>query len=175
MAERIKNWDALNVNWVGGDPTPAIPYIMEVLGELEGDGRPQVFNSNMYLSREAMDLLEGVVDVFLTDFKYGNNECGEKLSEVSDYFDVVSRSHILAGRKGELLIRHLVLPGHVECCSKPVLKWISENTPDALVNVMNQYHPAYQAYQVEGLDRCLDVNEYRQVKDYAGRLGLMLC
>lgn len=91
-----------------------------------------------------MRLLFDVFDVWLPDFKYGNNECAERLSGVKNYFDVVSRNHLIAYDSGEVIIRHLVMPNHVECCTIPILNWVSENMPDCMVNIMGQYRPAHR-------------------------------
>jgi len=77
-----------NVNWVGGDPTPNLLYILETLKLLDVN-IPQVWNSNMYCSVETMKLLDGVVDLYLTDFKYGNDKCAKVFSKVDNYFDIV--------------------------------------------------------------------------------------
>ncbi len=166
---------ARNVNWVGGEPTPNLPYILEVLSSCTA-GIPQVWNSNMYMSLETMKLLDGMVDLYLTDFKYGNDECAQRLSSVKNYFSVVSRNHKLANGQCEMIIRHLVLPGHVECCSKPVLKWISENLDlkRVRVNVMDQYRPEYHADEAEELTRRLGLKEFYKAYDYAESLGLDL-
>ena len=73
---------------------------------------------------------------------------------------------------GEMIIRHLILPNHVECCSKPILKWIADNLPDAMVNIMDQYYPTYKAYEYEEINRRITVEEYREVYNYARELGL---
>ena len=163
---------ALNTNWVGGDPIPNLPYILEVLGESDIH-RAQVWNSNMYLTREAMRLSEGVMDLYLTDFKYGNNGCGEELSGVKHYFDVVSRNHAMLEGK-DTIIRHLVLPGHLDCCTKPILTWINEHRSDAVVNVMAQYHPDHKAHNHPVLGRRLSSEEYRDAVMYAKELGLKM-
>ena len=112
-----EEWSSRNVNWVGGDPIPNVPFVLRVLTVVGGKHpRPQVFNSNMYMTEEVMRLLDGVVDVYLADFKYGNDDCARRLSRVDGYFEVVSRNHRLASEQAELMVRHLVLPGHVECC-----------------------------------------------------------
>ena len=103
----------------------------------------------------AVGLLEGIVGVYLTDFKYGNDGCAYRLSVIKNYMGVVGRNHAIAYRQAEMIIRHLVMPDHVECCSFPVLRWISENTPQALVNIMGQYHPDYRAYEHDEMNRNL--------------------
>ena len=160
-----------NVNWVGGDPTPNLLYILETLKLLDVN-IPQVWNSNMYCSVETMKLLDGVVDLYLTDFKYGNDKCAKVFSKVDNYFDIVERNHRLAYDNGELIIRHLVMPDHIDCCSKPVMDWISENLSDVVVNIMGQYRPEYHAYEYKDISRKIYIDEVLEVKEYAEKLGI---
>lgn len=162
-----------NVNWVGGDPTPNLVYILDVL-KLCNAPLPQVWNSNMYLTEDAMSLLDGITDVYLTDFKYGNDSCAKKLSRVMRYFEIVSRNHRIANNQCEIVLRHLVLPNHLECCTKPILDWVSDNldTSRIRVNVMDQYHPEYKAREFEGMDRRLASREFNKAYHYAEDLDL---
>ncbi|KXB02333.1 hypothetical protein AKJ45_00105 [candidate division MSBL1 archaeon SCGC-AAA261F19] len=142
-----------NINWVGGDPTPNLHVILEALNECKLNV-PSVWNSNMYLSKDGMNLLFGTQDVYLTDMKYGNDECALKYSKAPNYWEVISRNHKLAFSDAELIIRHLVLPGHVECCTKPVLEWIANNLgPSVRINLMEQYRPAGRAHDYPELSR----------------------
>lgn len=172
LAGMINSVKARNVNWVGGDPTPNLPYILEVLTHLDRN-IPQIWNSNMYLTPESMRLLDGVMDIYLTDFKYGNDECAERLSRVRNYCRVVKGNHKLAEKQGEVIIRHLVLPGHLDCCTKPILKWISENMDNFRLNIMDQYRPEYKAREYEELQRRLVWDEYREALDFARDLRLL--
>lgn len=172
FAEAHRKDGARNVNWVGGDPTPNLHAILEALRCCE-TSVPSVWNSNMYLSTEAMKLLFGTQDVYLTDFKYGNDGCALRLSGAPKYFEIVSRNHKLAFGDAELIIRHLVLPGHLECCTRPVLKWISENLgPLVRVNLMDQYHPCYQAFAHDEINRRLTSDEFSQALQMAKESGL---
>jgi len=171
MIERRKKQGARNVNWVGGEPTPNIPFILETLKECEVN-IPQVWNSNMYCSIETMKLLNGVIDIHLTDFKYGNDVCARRLSKVENYLEVIKRNHKLAHENGEMIVRHLVMPNHVDCCSKPIIKWIAENLPNVLVNIMAQYRPEYKAYEHKEIARVVSLEEVSQVKEYADQLGI---
>ena len=165
---------AKNTNWVGGDPTPNLPFILEVMGHLETD-TPQVWNSNMYLTTEAMGLLDGLIDVYLTDLKFGNNECGERLAGVKRYWDIVRRNHILAKGQAEVIVRHLVMPGHVECCSKPILNWLAKEFGDTVrVNVMAQYRPEHHAFRHPEINKSLSIDEFRKAYKHAFELGLNL-
>jgi uncharacterized Fe-S radical SAM superfamily protein PflX len=103
---------------------------------------PILWNSNMYMSLETLKILRELVDIWLPDFKFGSDACSIKLARTPWYWETVSRNHKMIHDWGEdIVIRHLVMPNHVECCTKPVLRWISENMPDVPVNVMDQYHP----------------------------------
>lgn len=105
---------------------------------------PILWNSNFYMSDETMQILRTLMDVWLPDFKFGNDKCAVFLSKTPWYFETVSRNHKMVYDWGEdMVIRHLVMPGHVECCTKPVLEWIAINTPNALLNVMDQFYPQY--------------------------------
>jgi len=165
---------ARNVNWVGGDPTSNLPFILEVLDHCQAN-IPQVWNSNMYLSKEAMELLKGVVDVYLSDFKYGNDKCALRLSNAPHYMETVQRNHLAAREDSEMIIRHLVLPGHVSCCTRPALTWIAENLKDLKVNVMAQYRPEHRAREFAEIARPLRMREYEEAVEIAEALGLDLC
>lgn len=171
LANMIKKKATKNVNWVGGDPTPNLAYILKVLTLVEKN-IPQVWNSNMYLTEEAMQLLDGVIDLYLTDFKYGNDNCALKYSHAPRYFDIVSRNHLLARQQAELLIRHLVMPNHIECCTKPVLNWIAQNLENVRVNVMDQYRPEYKAHDFDEISHRLGWPEFSEALEYAKELGL---
>jgi len=160
-----------NVNWVGGDPTPNLLYILKTLKECN-DNIPQVWNSNMYCSTETMELLNGVIDLYLTDFKYGNDECAKRLSKVDNYLEIIKRNHKIAYENGEMIIRHLVMPNHVNCCSKPIMDWIAEEIPDTCVNIMGQYRPEYYAHDFDDISRCVSTSEMSEVKEYADKLDI---
>ena len=164
-----KNEGARNVNWVGGDPTPNVLYILKVLKELDMNV-PQIWNSNMYCSNETMSLLDGIIDVYLTDFKFGNDNCAMRLSKVDNYTQIIKRNHKIAYKQGEMIVRHLILPNHVMCCSKHILEWISKEIPEIAVNLMAQYRPEYNAYKYEDLKRPLSTKEYAQVKNFAEKV-----
>ena len=164
-----------NVNWVGGEPTPNLPYILDVLNRTSAP-LPQIWNSNMYMTNDAVSLLDGFVDVYLADFKWGPGDCSRRLSRVHKYWEVVTRNHVLANAHAEIVLRHLVVPGHVDCCSRPVLEWIAANldTGKILVNVMDQYRPEYKAMDIPSIDRRITDAEYLEAVRLAKKLGLHL-
>ncbi len=145
IQEALARRGARNINHVGGDPTPSMHTIIESMLHVK-TSIPQLWNSNFYMSSEAMELLVDVIDIWLPDFKYGNDKCAFRLSAVPRYFEVVTRNLRVAVEHGDMIIRHLVLPNHLECCTRPVLEWIARNLPKdrVLVNIMDQYRPMHR-------------------------------
>jgi len=172
----LRDEGAANINLVGGEPTPNLHVILDALN-LTSTNVPILWNSNMYLTAEAMQLLADVVDIWLPDFKWGNDRCAVKYSRIVRYFEVTARNHAMAYENGDMIIRHLVMPGHVECCTKPVLDWVAENCPRALVNVMDQYRPEYLVLREPGkyaeISHPPSAEEIEQARDYADQLGIV--
>jgi len=103
---------------------------------------PMLWNSNFFQSDEAMRLLRLTMDVWLPDFKFGPGRCAIELARTGWYWETVTRNLLALRDWGEdFTIRHLVMPGHVECCTVPVLDWIAAQMPGVPVNIMDQYHP----------------------------------
>lgn len=174
MAESLTEDGARNINYVGGDPTSNLHVILESL-KFQDANITQLWNSNLYLTRAALRLLVDVMDFWLPDFKFGNDACGKKYSKVDRYWEVLTRNHQIIHDQGsgEIIIRHLVMPDHVECCSKPILDWVAEHTPRAVINIMGQYRPEYLARKYPEIDRRPTVREMRAVRDHADALGLL--
>ncbi len=172
MFVTLRKEGARNINLVGGEPTPNIPAILDAL-RLTDINVPIIWNSNMYLTPESMKLLIGLVDLWLPDFKYWDEEHALKLSGIANYTRVVRRNLKMAyNARGEMVIRHLVLPNHIECCSKPILRWISDNLPRALVNIMAQYRPEYKALRYPEISRRPSAAEMKEAYREAEKLGL---
>jgi putative pyruvate formate lyase activating enzyme len=142
---------------------------------------PILWNSNMFMSLETLSILREVVDIWLPDFKFGNDKCSIRLARTPWYWETVTRNHKLIYEWGEdIIIRHLVMPNHVECCTKPVLDWISRNMPGVLVNVMDQYHPDCFAdpsspnfdKRLSDIARRPTAQEILEAYSYAKKLGL---
>ena len=172
LASKLEGINARNINWVGGEPTANLHYILETLNYYSG-GMPSVWNSNMYMTEESMKLLEGTQDVFLTDFKYGNDACSTNLSKVKDYTAIVKRNHRLAQRQGELIVRHLVLPGHIECCTAEVAGFVAKVLGvGTRFNLMFQYRPLYKAYKYNDINRGLTSEEVSKAWRVVEEAGL---
>ncbi len=162
-----------NVNFVGGDPNPHLLYILKAINLIR-ENIPVIWNSNFYATQEAMYLLDGAVDLYLSDFKYGNDDCAMRLSGISNYWNVVTRNHMIAFESGDMIIRHLLLPGHVECCTFPILDWIYGNLgKEVVLNIMDQYRPLYRAFNHNDISGFLQRQEYVEAVDYARKLGFV--
>ena len=175
IANELATEGARNINYVGGDPIPNIHVILESL-KYQTMNIAQLWNSDLYNTRESLLLLLDMIDIWLPDFKYGNSDCALRLSKIPKYFEVVSRNHkMIAEFGGETIIRHLVLPSHVDCCSIPVLEWIGKNFPNALVNIMKQYRPMYKAFEEKysEIQRPPSSEEMNRVYDFADKIGLI--
>jgi len=160
-----------NVNFVGGDPTPNIPFILHALNKVKSN-IPVVFNSNSYYSEKTAELLKDVVDVYLLDFRYFDPLCAEHLSKTKNYPEIAKRNIAMAEENGELMIRLLVLPGHIECDAKPILEWISQNLTNYRLNILPQYWPAWHAYESPEIGRRLQIKEFDHVVEYARSIGI---
>ncbi|KAJ5076739.1 pyruvate formate-lyase activating enzyme [Anaeramoeba ignava] len=163
-----RNSKIKNVNFVGGEPTPHLSFILDCLKELSNiyiedpnlKKIPSIWNSNMYYSEEASELLDGALDFFLADLKYGNDKCAFKVSKRRRYTQIVHRNLLKCNQHADLLIRHLVLPGHVECCSKLCANWCFENLGKSVrYNLMFQYRPEHKATDIEEMARKLTDSE----------------
>ncbi|MHA1986321.1 MAG: radical SAM protein [Promethearchaeota archaeon] len=174
IAQKLAKRGAININYVGGDP---IPNIHTIIGSLNYQtiNITQLWNSNFYLSDKALSLIVDLIDFWLPDFKYGNNICGKKYSGIDSYFDFVSRNHkrVHDEGSGEIIIRHLVMPGHIACCSKPILDYIAQELPNAVINIMGQYRPQYHSFNYPEINRRPTSQEMLEVKNYADSLGIL--
>jgi len=170
--EQLRKGGCRNANLVGGEPTPWLEQWLEAFKHVNVN-IPIVWNSNTYYSPETARLLAGFADVYLLDFKYGPGDCAEKVSEAPEYWQVCTRNHLEAKKYGELIIRVLVLPSHLECCTKPILEWIAENLgTETRVNVMFQYRPEWRAYEISELRRRLTRDEMEKAIKLGREVGL---
>jgi len=170
--EEAEEGRVINANFVGGEPTPNLHTIIDTARHMKSP-TPIIWNSNMYMSEETNDLLEGVVDLYLADFRYGNDECAMRLSSVPNYMATMKRNFKRTSRDAEMIVRILVLPNHIECCARNILKWIGENIADRVyVNLMSQYRPEYKAMEYPEIARRLYSEEYGRAVKYLKETGI---
>ncbi|MFZ5919394.1 MAG: radical SAM protein [Chloroflexota bacterium] len=181
---RLQDEGAHNINFVS--PSHMIYQMADAISVAKGKGLvvPVVYNSNGYDSVDALRQLRGLVDIYLPDLKYLENELGKRFSGVDDYADIVPEvlremldqvGHLEMDDEGiavrGLLVRHLVLPDYLDN-SQRCLHFVADFCPDTFVSIMAQYSPQYKACDYPGLNRTLTEDEYDEVTDYALDLGL---
>ena len=176
---KLQKEGANNINLV--TPTMYAYQIIEAikLARMNGLNLPIIYNSNGYENVETLRDLRGYVDVYLPDLKYYADELAIKYSIAPNYFKIATKAILeminQVGlpefdengmiKKG-VIIRHLVLPGHIQN-SKHILKWLKENVEGkAYVSVMAQYFPTYKAKEDEYLNRKLTRKEYSEIEQY---------
>ena len=174
-----------NINLVS--PTHVAPQILAaVLIAAEAGLRlPLVWNTGGYDSLAALTLLDGMVDIYMPDTKYADEETAHKYSKVKNYPAVnqaaVKEMHRQVGdlqinklglATHGLLIRHLVLPNNLAGTEKIMSFLADEISPDTYVNIMAQYRPAYRAHHFPDLTRPIRGEEYQKAVQYAQKAGL---
>lgn len=159
--------------FVGGEPTASLPAVLELLDLLPG-GQTVAWDSNMYASPEAMGLLDGVVDVYAADLKFGNDRCALELSGAPDYVATVTRNLRAAEQCGRLIVRHLLLPGHERCCLLPVLEWMHDELARPRLSLRGEYMPPPGLPPGAPLGRYVSDDEHRRGADAARSLGIEL-
>lgn len=165
---------ATNLNLVGGEPTVHIPNILRALRELE-EPVPLVWNSNMYAMPQAMQLLDGVVDLYLGDIHFGNDVCARRLGRIPNYVASVTRAFEMAVASGaSVIIRHLVMPGHLDCCALTAMQWAKSALPNTPFHLMYQYVPDYRAEGDPVLGKPLSQVEIERVRSMAREVGVHL-
>ncbi|MEN6458792.1 MAG: 4Fe-4S cluster-binding domain-containing protein [Thermoguttaceae bacterium] len=135
---------AKNIQWVGGEPTIHIPAIVAAMAGCDQQ-MPVVWKSNFFGTIEGFALLDGMIDVFIADFKFGNDACARRIAGVDEYVQVVTRNLSQVAPKARLIVRHLLLPGHLECCYRPIIDWMSRYLPTVPLHIMTGYLPRWQA------------------------------
>jgi len=181
----LQNLGCHNINLVS--PTHYVPQVLEslMIAIEAGLTVPLVYNSGGYDSVELLKILEGVVDIYMPDIKFGNDAAGEKYLGVKDYFTTarmaVKEMHRQVGDlevdsggiafRG-LLVRHLVLPANV-AGSDIVIRFVAEEiSKNTSINIMDQYYPAHRAFRYEELSRQVKPGEYKEITSLARKLGL---
>lgn len=178
----LEEQGAHNINLV--TPTHFIPAILEALS-IRKPSIPIVYNCGGYETVETLKLLEGIVDIYLPDFKYIDPTLGEALSDAPDYPETAKAAILemfrqtgpaVSDEAGLLqrgtVVRHLILPGHTKN-SVAVLEWLAKNLPEGVpVSLMAQYIPCGKAAEHPPLDRRITKREYEKVQSRLFELGL---
>ncbi len=178
--KELEDKGANNINLVS--PTHYAEQLARTLEKYK-PGIPVVYNTGGYDSVETLQLLEGLVDIYLTDIKYVGSAVSKKYSQAENYFEVCSKAVLEMRRqqpedifknglmKKGMIIRHLVLPGNVSQ-GIGMLDWVGDNlSNDTVISLMGQYMPCANASQYPTINRRISRREYDTVVSHAERLG----
>lgn len=186
MMLRLQKMGCHNINLV--TPTHYTPHIVRAvdLAAAKGLRVPLVYNTCGWERVEILQQLDGIVDIYLPDFKYASGAMAAKYSSGAASYPEVTKAALLEMhrqvgvahpgpdglmRRG-LMIRHLVMPNRV-AGTKEVVEWIATHLPkDTYVNIMSQYRPMYKAFSYPEIARRLTVDEYREAVTWAREAGL---
>ncbi|MFZ5790797.1 MAG: radical SAM protein [Pseudomonadota bacterium] len=185
MMLRLQEIGCHNINLV--TPSHVVAQILEALAIAaeRGLGLPLVYNTSGYDSPEALALLDGVIDIYMPDMKYGDSELARKYSHIRDYVAVnraaLREMHRQVGdlvigedgvaRRG-LLVRHLILPNGIAGTEQVLAFLAGEISRETYLNLMGQYRPCYRAGEFPEFDRPITRAEFREALAIAHRYGL---
>ncbi|MDD4874530.1 MAG: radical SAM protein [Dehalococcoidales bacterium] len=174
-----------NINFVS--PSHFVPQIVAAILEAIPMGLhlPLVYNSNGYDRLETLKELDGVIDIYLPDFKYIDEKQALELSKVENYVacakDAIMEMYRQAGNlvvdedgiaQRGLIIRHLILPNGLSG-SREVLKWLVKGlSPEVTISLMSQYKPMHKAGEFLSLSRSISKSEYDEVYNLLEELGM---
>lgn len=181
----LQNKKANNINLVS--PTLYVYQIIEAIkiAKAKGLNIPIIYNCGGYENVETIKMLEGYIDVYLPDLKYAEDDLSLKYSNAKNYFKYCTKAILeMYNQVGSpkfdengliqkgLIIRHLVLPSHIEN-SKKVLSWIDENIDkNVYVSIMAQYFPTGNASKYKEINRKLSLEEYKEIEEYLYSLNI---
>lgn len=129
-----------NINFVGGEPALNLPFIADVAHRLvqqSNEVPALLLNTNGWLTPNALAASIDLFDVFLVDLKFGNDSCASELGAPERYSEILKHNlNLLVESKREVWVRHLLIPGHIDCCTKQVLKTLESWPSSVNVNLM---------------------------------------
>ena len=172
-AARIRNAAASlrSVTILGGEPSIHLDGALEIAARIP-PGLPLVWKTNAYASPEGLALLEGIPDIVLADYKFGDDDCAGRLANVPRYTEVVRANLKWAARTSRLIVRHLVMPGHLDCCLAGVVDWLARELPDTPLSLMTGYLPVFRAASDPVLGRTTRLAERRRADEIVGSRGV---
>jgi len=151
---------------LGGEPTVHLPTVLEIVAALP-DTAKLIWKTNAHGSAQARALLDGLFDVWLADYKFGNDACAQRLAKVPDYTKIVQDNLLWAVQHSELIVRHLLMPGHVDCCWRRVAEWLGMELPGVKVNLRSGFWPGWHSARHPELRRTVSTSESNRAGEIA--------
>lgn len=157
----------------GGNPDESAFQLLKAVRKLPADiNKPIVWNNNGFASPVLYKLLNGIVDVWLPDFKFGTDECGQQIAGVKNYFEVASRGvEEMTQQDARIIIRIPILPGHVECCCRNILEHLGKYRNKIFISPL-EYLPTTEISGNVELNRMVTDEEISRVRFLISANGL---
>lgn len=172
-AERALQNGARTIQLLGGEPTIHLPAALAFVAALPAEAT-LVWKTNAHASVSARDLLDGMFDIWVADFKFGNDGCAERLARVPNYLPVTRENILWAASHAKLIIRHLLMPGHLDCCWRPIAQWLAKDLPGVRVSLRDGFWPAWHASRHAELRRTVSEGESARAFAIAREMELEL-
>lgn len=160
-----------SISLLGGEPTLHVHTLLEIAAAADKP-LPLVINTNLYMTPQVLTLLDGVVAMYLADLKFGNDACAQRIAGMPRYLETARRNLRLIHGRTPLIVRHLLMPGHLDCCFRPTVDWLDEQLPGARFELYTGYVPCWKAAQDPSLGRLNRRDEQREAVARMEKSGL---
>ena len=170
-ARRALDAGARSVMILGGEPTLHLPAALEFAAHLP-DHATLVWKTNAHGTAQARALLADVFDVWVADYKFGNDGCASRMAGIPEYTAIVRGNLRWARAHARLIVRHLLMPGHVDCCWRPVAEWLAADLPGVEVSLRDGFWPGWFSSRHPELAAPVSSRDLRRAREIADELGL---
>jgi putative pyruvate formate lyase activating enzyme len=163
-----------SIEFVGGEPMVSCAGILSFLSAAPEDfSLPVVMNCSAYLGQTGINLMDQIVDVWMPDLNFGNDACAKRLSMIDHYWETAKKAiSRMCGQEAKIIVRMLVIPGHVDCCHKRALDWLSRFRNSIWISIMDQYLPLHDAFKHNDINRIPNEDEIQEIRVYVRKNGL---
>lgn len=158
---------------LGGEPTVHLPTALRLRAEIPEEVAA-VWKTNAHSTPEAEALLDGLFDVWVADLKFGNDACALRIARVADYTVRVRGTLRRIAARTRLVVRHLLMPGHLDCCWRPTAEWLASELPGVEVSLRGGFWPGWFSHRHPELRRTVRATEEAEARRIGEALGLRL-
>lgn len=168
---------ARSLSFIGGNPDESLYSILRFLNTAPDDfNLPIVWNCHGYGAAVVYSILEGLVDAYVPDLKFGDDKCASTWSGGKGYVETARNGIVEMARQGvPVFVRMLILPGHNECCHLPSVQWLKKYINSISLKILDQYYPDFKISQLDGLmANRPEIEEVQRIICEAEQAGLNL-
>lgn len=168
VVETRRQEGARSLKLLGGTPEPQFPQVLAMLREVR-HRVPLLWETTMYVTPSVAELYVGLIDCLVCNIRYGQDACAVALSDAPDYVRISREAMAAVAGRLRVSLRHLVLPGHTECCTVGVAQTLQELFPDDPLVLLTQYAPYGAAMEHPVIGRTLSQDEAQHAVEIARR------